>query len=504
MTSLMFLTIPIAAQTLVNFIAFGHLVRPVVTLSIIVFTLIVCAGALSIWHTILIEIIQQKLIVHVAFRLTRHFSNVSQTILATQHGPELVNQFFEISSIMKSLSNLLMYGINTGLQIFFSLILLVLYHPFFLLFDVFVILCLCLIIYIPYRTAQITAEEECSRKHAIAKWFDEILLNRFLFKFRHYPDYVIEQTDERLAGYLIARNRHFKQIIKHQIGFYGLGAIASSLLLGLGGYLVIINQLSLGQLVASEIIMSAILYALKQLSSLLEDYYDLTTSTQKIDHILSLPLECAVPLPNEIVFFVQQLNYIHLAWSHPSRINASPKKPLLIYSMQRERIQTMMTALIGLVPDLSENITLNGVQCTQPLLIALRQQTILIQEPQWFAGTIYDNIALNAHNVALETILQHINTLGLTNKIMSFPEGLDTYVSHWKKQFTRSEITLIMILRAIIAKPLLIIIDQSLDDVDVPLLETVVALLLEIKKTTLIIATQRTDFPGISNRWTLS
>lgn len=116
--SLLTLSIPIAAQTLINLIAFGKLLQPVVTLSFIVLILMLALGALNIWQTIILEVIQQKLMVKISLNLTKQFTNLSLENFSIHNGPELVNRFFEVVTINKSLSSLLMYGVNLGLQLF--------------------------------------------------------------------------------------------------------------------------------------------------------------------------------------------------------------------------------------------------------------------------------------------------------------------------------------------------------------------------------------------------
>ena len=142
-SSILFLVIPVTAQTLVNFIAFGHVLRPVFILSIVVFVLIICAGALSLWHNILIEVIQQRIMVNLGISLTRRFGDLSYETLLAHDSQKEVNKFFDVTVIMKSLAALLSYGIGITLQIFFGLVLLVIYHPYFVIFDIFVIFATC-------------------------------------------------------------------------------------------------------------------------------------------------------------------------------------------------------------------------------------------------------------------------------------------------------------------------------------------------------------------------
>lgn len=506
--SVLSLVVPIAAQTLINLVAFGKLLQPVISLSIMVFVLMAGMGVLSIWQTVIIEVIQQKLMVRISLNLAKHFTHLSPTIFSTHNGPELVNRYFEIVVINKALASLLLYGITLSLQMIFGLILLLFYHPVFLLFDGFILISLLLIIFVPYRTALDSAKEECAQKHIIGSWLEEILINRYLFKYNDYPRYVIEQTDKRLVGFLKARNQHFKQLIKHQIGLYALAALATSLLLGLGGYLIINNQLSLGQLVASEIVLGTLIYGFKRLGALLENYYDLIAAAEKIDFALNLPLENNHNLEIEN-YLLPSVKSIHLKFEgillqpgvQPTlNAEASPKNPLLLFFNQEDACKNLIESLSGLKETLSATIMLNGIPCTQKSLISLRKHSLLIREPQWFAGTIYQNLVLNHRNVAMDYLCELLKKMNLLEKVMNCPEGLNTFVHDWQTAFTLTELIQLMIVRAIIDKPRLLIIDRSLDDLLAEEVDVVLSLLLALDNTTLVITTLKTQIQQLSSR----
>lgn len=502
--SLLSLVVPIAAQTLINLVAFGKLLQPVLFLSIMVFILMAAMGVLSIWQTVIIEIIQQKLMVRVSLSLSKHFTHLSPSIFSTHNGPELVNRYFDIVVINKALASLLLYGITLSLQMIFGLILLLFYHPLFLFFDAFILISLSLIILIPYRCALNSAKDECTQKHIVGSWLEEILINRYLFKYNDYPRYVIEQTDKRLVGFLKARKTHFKQLIKHQIGLYALAAFATSLLLGLGGYLIINNQLSLGQLVASEIVLGTLIYGFKRLGALLESYYDLIASAGKINGALNLPLENNYN-PDLANHFLPSTRAIHLrfegnALNHPFIAEATPANPLLLLFTQEYACKNLVESLSGLKETFSASIFINGILCTQKSLISLRKHCLLIREPQWFTGTIYQNLVLNHREVPLNLICEHLKKLKLLEKILDYPEGLNTLVHDWQTAFTLSELVQLMIVRAIIDKPRLLIIDRSLDVLLVEEIDAVLSLLSALENTTLVVTTLNPLIQQIPNR----
>ncbi|KTD44377.1 ABC transporter transmembrane domain-containing protein [Legionella parisiensis] len=499
--SLLSLSIPIAAQTLVNLIAFGKLLQPVVTLSIMVLILMIALGALNVWQSIIIEVIQQKLMVRISLNLTRQFTHLSLDNFSSHHGPELVNRFFEVVTINKALSSLLLYGVNLSLQLFFGLILLLFYHPLFLVFDGFIVFGIILIVFLPYRKGLSSSEKECTEKHQIGAWLEELLANRFLFRFNRYHHYATQQTDKRLVSFLKARNMHFKQLIKHQIGFYLLSAIASSLLLGLGGYLVINNQLSLGQLVAAEIVLGALIYAFKRFSVLLENYYDLVASEHKIDQVLNLPTEL---INTELSELVIPIKNITLVTQDQEKAFCTPGNPLVICVNETQKKTSFTDFILGFENNTNLTAYINETLCHEEYRRSLREHTLLLRDKEWFAGSIYDNIRLNQPSFSIQRLKELLKSFRLMDKIMRQPHGLKSIIYDWEQVFTELELIQLMVIRALIAKPQLIIIDGLFDRMTTKDIELLLSHLAALNETLLIIITQYPNLIPLPNCLVLS
>lgn len=497
--SLLSLSIPVAAQTLINLIAFGGLLQPVITLSIVVFVIMMGLGALHLWQIVIVEVIQQKLMVKLSLDLTYQFSHLSLDNFSTHHGQELVNRFFEIVTVNKSLASLLLYGVNLSLQLFFGLLLLLFYHPLFIIFDIFIILGLLLIIFIPYRKGLETAKEECFQKHQIGAWLEEILLNKILFRFNLYHRYATQQVDNRLVSFLKARNRHFKQLVQHQIGFYSLSALASSLLLGMGGYLVINNQLSLGQLVAAEIVLGALIYAFKRFGVLLENYYDLKASQSKLEEVLRLPID---EIQGDMGALFFPITTIQLKIPGQAEVAASHKSPLLISAPLTEQCQSVTDEILGFKKNVELELFVNNTFCAYENRILLRRSALLIRRPQWFAGTIYDNLLLNHPQISHEDIIEQLKKTNLLDKIMRQPKGLKTVIYEWQTVFTELELIQFMVVRALLVKPQLLIIDRAFDALNNS--DELISQLLTLENTILLIVSQHSNFKSITNRLVLS
>ncbi len=500
LVSLLTLSIPIAAQTLVNLIAFGKLLQPVVTLSMMVLVLMIALGALNIWQTVIIEVIQQKLMVKISLNLTRQFTHLSLNKFSSHHGPELVNRFFEVVTINKSLASLLLYGVNLMLQLFFGLILLLFYHPLFLLFDGFIVLSILLVVFIPYRKGLSSAENECTQKHQVGAWLEELLSNRFLFRFNHYHNYATRQTDKRLVLFLKARNSHFRQLIKHQVGFYLLSAFASSLLLGLGGYLVINNQLSIGQLVAAEIVLGALIYGFKRFSVLLENYYDLIASKHKIDAVLNLPAETIKTESSELIIPIKKLS---LLTEEQQAASCTSEQPLVI-AVNEAHDRFVADFITGFQDHPALKLYINDTFCNQEHRRSLREHSLLLRANQWFAGSIYDNLRLNQSIFPIDQLKELLKAFGLMDKIMSQPDGLKTIIYEWESVFSEIELIELATIRTILAKPQLIIVDRIFDNLSKKEIERLLAYLFMPDTSLLLVVSQYPENFPIANRLVIS
>lgn len=353
-----------------------------------------------------------------------------------------------------------------------------------------------MIVFIPYRKGLASAKEECAQKHQVGSWLEELLTNRFLFRFSKCSHYATFQSDKRLVSFLHIRNTHFRQLIKHQIGFYVLSALSSCLLLGLGGYLVIKNQLSLGQLVAAEIVLGALIYAFKRFGVLLENYYDLIASESKIDTVLNLSVE---EIKTDLNALFLPMKTIEIKFPNQMLATAALEKPLFIYSQDAESCKTFSESFLGFGKKYSMDILVNRSLCNEAHRAALRQFSLLLQKPECFAGSIYDNLVLNHKNTPLKIIIEHLKYFGLSEKIMQQPQGLKTIIYDWQSEFTELELIALMIIRAVLLQPQLIIIDRMFDGLEKEKSELFIAPLLNLKNTILIFVTQNQEFKKMTN-----
>lgn len=179
--------------------------------------------------------------------------------------------YFEVLNLLKSFSKSYSNLIELGLVIVFGLSTIVMFHPMFLPIAIIIVLT----IYQIYKTsspALISSIKESDEKYNL---FDVI-----------HSDKDVQDSD--LHSFLEARDHHFCFVRKNSFKISALIVVVQALLLSVGCYLITINQLSVGQLVSAEIIISGIITPLSKLPLTLEAVYDYETSKYKINDAMGV------------------------------------------------------------------------------------------------------------------------------------------------------------------------------------------------------------------------
>ena len=284
------LAVPISVQLLINSVAFVTLAQPIIILGLVLFILLVFAGILNIFQTYLVEIFQRKFFARMSAEIAMQISKSNHSKIQESNQTELVNRFFDVTTVQKIVPKFVTDTASLILQVIFGLILVAFYHPVLLIFNLFIILTMYLIWNLFYRKSTLSAFMESRRKYDMAGWLEEVARNTDSFKSEVAQKYARLKVDFLTKQYLKERKNHFHYLFKQIIALFLLYAIANALLLIFGGYLVINNQLSLGQLVASELVLSAILYRISKFGKDFENFYDLIAACEKLSQFYNIPL----------------------------------------------------------------------------------------------------------------------------------------------------------------------------------------------------------------------
>ncbi len=472
-SGLLALASPVAVQALVNTVAMSGMGQPLLVLSTILFFFLTFAGAVHVLQSYLVEIVQRRIFVRLAADLAYRLPRVRSDAYEHHHGPELVNRFFDVLTVQKAGSSLLLDGLSTVVQTLVGLIMLAFYHPFLLAFDVVLVLAICFIIFILGRGGVATAIQESLSKYALVAWLEIVAGNMQTFKFNGGPELAAKRTDALALDYLAAKRNHYQILLRQIIGSVALYAIASTALLAIGGYLVIDGHLTLGQLVAAELIVSSALISLVKFGKHLEGYYDLMAGADKIGHLLDLPLErehgVAPVMAEPVSLAVRGLSFGFGA-KQPVFSNLTmliqPGERAALFGGHGSGKSTLAALVCGLRQPGNGHIEINGVDLGNLRLEALRNRIAVVGRAEFFRDSLFENVRLGRSELGQDEVEQALDAVGLLDDIASLEDGLDTDLSPSGAPLSTAQGRLLLLARAITGRPALLILDGILDEMD--------------------------------------
>jgi putative ABC transport system ATP-binding protein len=535
---LLTLAVPVTTQSLVNTVAFGSLLQPIVVLTLILITALGFSALFQSIQTYLVELIQRRVFVRVVSRLAHQLPRLKVEALEGAYGPELVNRFFDIVTVQKSASILLLDGLLIFLQTAIGMILLAFYHPLLLAFDIVLMLSVAFILFGLGRRGTSTAIHESHAKYSVAAWLEEITRHPTTFRSTHATRFACERADALVTQYLHARDAHFKVVLRQIIGSLSLHTIASAALLGLGGVLVVQRQLTLGQLIAAELIVSGVLLGVSKFGKYLETYYDLLAAVHKVGSVLDLPLEraddeglsClqAGPLTavsgvaddsvnlgaanqpvggttanGQATVFGVQIEATGVSYVYPDGRHGLRNVDLMIPAGAKVALvgpsgsgkSTWLSLLYGLYRPTEGVLQINGVPIQEISLHDLRRWTSLVRENEIFHGSVADNVRMGRTDVTGDDVRRALREVGLLDELAAKPDGTQTMVQTGGAPLSKGQVRRLLLSRALVNRPRLLLLDEHLDGLDTKthevVLDTLFAKHCADTPWTLVISTQR-------------
>ena len=292
LSSLFALSMPLASQALINTIASGFFLQPLIVLTSLVLGGLLFAGFIRVIELWLVEILQQRLFVSVALKLADHLPKVNLDALIESYPPELVNRYFDLMTVQKSLAKLLLTVPSSVVQMVLCMTIMALYSPYFILFGVFMTVALAIMLLLGKNAVQ-ESMTESKYKYKLASWLEDVARCQVGFKLNADPLFSLKQADALASNYVKARKKHFTILLRQLSWEFVVSAFALAGVLALGGWLVIQAKLSLGQLIAAELMAILTLAAVDKLVLSLETYYDLLTGLDKLGVLGDLPEEAS-------------------------------------------------------------------------------------------------------------------------------------------------------------------------------------------------------------------
>jgi putative ABC transport system ATP-binding protein len=472
---LLSLVVPVAVQSLVNTIAFGSVLQPLVVLTLLVAVALGVSTVINALRAVVVEIIQRSLFARTAIDVTHRLLRVRVDAFDRYHGPELVNRFFDVVTVQKSASLLLIDGLSIVMQTVIGMVLLALYHPWLLAFDVLLVAAMLFIVFVLGRGAIGTSINESKAKYALEAWLEQIAGHLVTFKSMGAAAYATQRSQALLDEYLAYRAKHFRILLRQIIGSFALQAIASSALLGIGGWLVIERQLTLGQLVASELIVALMVSAFTKFGKQLEVFYDLLAAIDKLGALIDLPLERvdgeATLTPGRPASLA--LRHVEVGYADSETpavvigtLDVAPGERLGVTGPAGAGKSTFADMLFGLRAPTSGVVLVDDVDTRTLPPVDLREHVALVRGIEVFPGSIVDNVRLGREDLSLADVNDALRRVGLLDELRALPDGLSTLLHPSGRPLSSSQAWRLMIARATVGQPRLLVVDRALDRID--------------------------------------
>ena len=498
------LSLPLGIQAIINLIQAGQVSVSWIILVVIVVIGVALVGILSLMQLRITENLQQKIFVRSSFEFSYRLPKIKFEELYNQYPPELANRFFDTISIQKGTSKLLIDFSTALLQILFGIILLSLYHPFFIFFGILLIILLYSILKFSYNSGLDSSLKESKYKYKVASWLQEIARNNFSFRKQDNFDFALNKNNLLVEEYLNYREKHFK-IIKRQFSqLIVFKVIITASLLFIGGYLVLNQKMNIGQFVAAEIIILLVINSVEKIIVGLESLYDVLTSVEKIGQIVDLNIEEPQSKNQDYCFTNISLEIENLKFKFPDstddvlekiNLKIEPTEKIYLEGDNGSGKTTLIRILSGAMQPTSGSFFINDDTYRKIDLAQYRSQIGTITSGETpFEGTILENITFNNPLVSHEDIKWAIESVRLGSFIKTLPKGLDTKIFPDGQQLSSSNAQKILLARSIVSKPKILFYEDPLDKMDEEATKEIIDFITNAKNKWTIIVSSKNEY----------
>lgn len=464
------LAVPLSTQMVVNTIAAGFFLQPIIVIASLVLGGLVFAALLRLLTIWLVELVRQRAFNRIALRIAYRVPRIKHSRLSNEYLPDLVNRFFDVITVQANFANLLLDVPSAVLQILIGLTLLALYSPYLLGFNLIVIGFFVFEAFILGIGGYSTRSNETAKRYLVAEWLEELGRCETSIKLNKFPMHILEHTDRLVVDYTKARRKHFNVVFRQSTALAFFQAFAASGVLAIGGWLVIERQLALGQLVASQLIVTQMLPAIERVIRNLTTLYELLSALGKIGYVEDLPLERrdGTPLPRTEGGALVRVKGLQVSFGKDNNVlkaldlELQPGERVSLFGPNCSGKSTLAYVLCGLLEPSAGLVEINGMDVRNIQIDSLRSVVSLVTDSnEIFEGSIEHNVSFGRTDVSHQDILEALEMVHFEEDLIYMPDGLKTMLLSGGRNLSRGQIQKLMIARAIVQKPQLLVLDEA-------------------------------------------
>jgi ABC-type bacteriocin/lantibiotic exporter with double-glycine peptidase domain len=502
------LATPLAVEALVNTVMFGRYQQPLLVLAVLLFVFLGFAAALRAVTVVVVEIMQRRVMIRVVSDLGYRLARVRQFALDRVYGPELVNRYFDTMTVQKVVATMLLDGISLVVSTVIGLIVLAFYHPFLLGFDLVLLMMLAVLVFGLGRGGVRTAIRESLAKYAIGQWLEDVIRNPTAFRLHGGQQLALDRVDRLAVEYLDARRQHFAILMRQIVSALAIQTIASTALLGLGGWLVLRGDLTPGQLVAAELIVTVVVGSVAKLGKQFEAFYDLLASVDKLGHLFDLPIEPQGGITAPQSAGSATLRAVDMSLEiggrsvlHEFQFDCRAGEVVALTGPSGSGKSLLLQVFSGERQPSSGWVEFDGVDMRLLSPSSVREQLGVARQLEVFEGTLAENVLLNRPQLDERDVVAALELVDLHDEIRNLPDCLHTPLCSSGAPLSQGQLARLVLARAIASRPRLLLIDGLLDGLHPETLQHVWRKLSDPPRPwTMVVVTNREEILSRSDR----
>ncbi len=471
------LSLPLGIQSIIGFVMAGSISTSIIVLIILVVCGVFLNGLLQVRQLQIIEQIRQKLFVRYSFGYSERLPKLNIEKLDHEYLPEMVNRYFDSVSLQKGIDKILIDLPAAIIQVLFGLILLSFYHPIFIAFGLVLITIVLTILRYTSPQGLRTAMAASTFKYSVAAWLQEIARTVKSFKYTKGTSMHMRRTDQLVSEYLVSRTSHFRILLTQFWSLITFKIVITAAMLIIGSYLLVNQQINVGQFIAADIVIIAIIASIEKLITNLDAVYDALVSVEKLSAVTEAETEQSGTLPVMDDSKGVTIEFRNVSFAYG---NGSPVLNDINFRIAEGQLiqlggpsgagkSTVLRLLTGAFKNYQGEVLLDRTPIGNFDVESLRSKTgILLGSQDIFQGTLWENLTMGNPSVNQGMVRELAELTGLHHFIESCKQGYDTVLMPVGNKLPRSVRKNILLVRALLGSHRLLLLEDPFDHLKEP------------------------------------